>query len=95
MASTTIQIRVDEKLKREAQKVYRAIGLDTSSAVKLFMQQSVNTQSLPLPEIKCPFPNHTIPPKKLAQYEREAKWAIKHGKRYTNVDQMFRDILGK
>ncbi len=94
MASTTIQIRVDTKLKREAQRVYKSIGMDTSSALKLFLQQSVNTQSLPLPEIKCPM-SHRLSPKMIALYEREYKEALKHGKRYTDVDEMFSDILAK
>jgi len=94
MASTTIQVRVDEKLKRDASRVYKSIGMDTSSAIKLFMQQSVNTQSLPLLEIKCPL-SHTLSAKKLALYGREYKDALKGGKRYTDVDTMFRDVLKK
>jgi len=46
---STIQLRVDDKLKDEAKKVYEESGLDMSSAIKLFLQQSVNQKGIPFP----------------------------------------------
>lgn len=38
---STIAIRVDEELKDEATKLYKSMGLDMTSAIKLFLTQSV------------------------------------------------------
>lgn len=39
MPSTTIQIRIDEKEKRAAQNVLNKLGIDMSSAIKMFLNQ--------------------------------------------------------
>ncbi|MBF0819785.1 type II toxin-antitoxin system RelB/DinJ family antitoxin [Streptococcus acidominimus] len=44
---STIAIRVDEELKDEATKLYKSMGLDMTTAIKLFLTQSVLTQSIP------------------------------------------------
>ena len=46
MASTTIQIRIDEKVKNEARKLFDSLGTDISSATKMFIAQSIKTQTL-------------------------------------------------
>lgn len=47
MKSTTIQVRVDEDLKKNATAIFEKTGLDMSSAVKLFLQQAVNRKGIP------------------------------------------------
>lgn len=44
---STIAIRVDEELKDEATKLFKSMGLDMTTAIKLFLTQSVLTQSIP------------------------------------------------
>jgi DNA-damage-inducible protein J len=44
----TIQIRIDKKTKDAAKKTLSEIGLDMSSAVKLFLVNVVTTKSIPL-----------------------------------------------
>lgn len=44
---STIQIRIDEKTKRDAKKVLDTIGMDMSSAVKVYLKQIVITQGIP------------------------------------------------
>lgn len=39
MSSTTIQIRIDEKEKRAAQNILDKLGIDMSSAIKMFLNQ--------------------------------------------------------
>ncbi len=43
----TIQVRIDEKLKQDAKKVFEKMGLDMSSAIKLFFRQTARVQGLP------------------------------------------------
>lgn len=43
----TIQVRIDEKTKKSAKKVLDSIGMDMSSAVKVYFHQIVETQGIP------------------------------------------------
>ncbi|MDV5987545.1 type II toxin-antitoxin system RelB/DinJ family antitoxin [Streptococcus canis] len=47
----TVAVRVDDKLKNEATTLFQSLGLDMSTAVKLFLIQSVKNQGIPF-EIK-------------------------------------------
>lgn len=46
--SSTLQIRIDEKTKRNAQKILAELGLDMSTAIKLFLHNIIITESVPL-----------------------------------------------
>ncbi|MCD0030853.1 type II toxin-antitoxin system RelB/DinJ family antitoxin, partial [Streptococcus agalactiae] len=48
---STVAVRVDVQLKDDATKLFQSLGLDMSTAVKMFLIQSVKTQSIPF-EIK-------------------------------------------
>lgn len=48
---STVAVRVDDQLKDDATKLFQSLGLDMSTAVKIFLIQSVKTQSIPF-EIK-------------------------------------------
>lgn len=43
----TLQIRVDETIKQQAEQLFETIGLSTSEAVRLFITQSINERRLP------------------------------------------------
>ena len=45
---STLTIRVDEKLKKEASKVYESTGLNLSSAITMFLKQTVLKQRFPI-----------------------------------------------
>ena len=82
----TLNIRIDEDLKNKASKTFNSMGLDLSSAVKLFLHQSVKEQSLPF--------HPTNNPKAIrAMWDKEVKDALKHGKRYASTKEMFDDII--
>lgn len=42
-----IQIRIDEKTKRSAKKVLNTMGIDMSSAIKVYLKQIVIHQGIP------------------------------------------------
>ena len=46
-AMSQIAVRVDDELKKEATAIFNELGLDMSTAVKLFLKQSVLTRSIP------------------------------------------------
>lgn len=87
--TTTLQVRVDQKMKQRAQKAFTAMGLDLSSGVNLFLNQVVKTQSIPFPILTA----ENFSPAKKRRLIAEAKEAFKNGKRYDTVKEMFEDIL--
>jgi addiction module RelB/DinJ family antitoxin len=53
MAQTSlVQVRVDTELKHQAEALFADIGLDISTAVKLFFKQAVSRQELPFPLVR-------------------------------------------
>ena len=44
-----IQFRVDDSLKAEATSVFEKLGLDLSSAMRMFLKRSVDAQGIPFP----------------------------------------------
>ena len=83
---TTINVRIEEKTKKRAAKTLADIGLDMSSAVNMFLKQVVVEQGLPFT------PTKKDPKKIRAQWDREVAWALKHGKRYTDTKELFKDL---
>jgi DNA-damage-inducible protein J len=45
---TTIQVRIDNKTKQSAQKVLNELGLDMSSAIKVYLKQISLHKGIPL-----------------------------------------------
>lgn len=46
---TTIQIRIDEKTKKSAQKLFHSLGMDMSTAIKAFLKQVTIKKGIPFP----------------------------------------------
>ncbi|MDR2087870.1 MAG: type II toxin-antitoxin system RelB/DinJ family antitoxin [Clostridiales Family XIII bacterium] len=51
MANTTYNIRIDSRIREEADALYKGMGLSLSAAVNLFLTQSVIQRRLPIDEI--------------------------------------------
>lgn len=86
---TTVQVRTDDKLKKEVQSVLKELGLDMSSAINMYFRQIVILQGIP-------FKLRTVngfTPEQERKMIRETEEAIKYGKRYDSVDEMVDDIL--
>ena len=47
MSTATLQVRLDHQLKKEADQFFAAAGLDTTSAVRLFLRHVVIRQAIP------------------------------------------------
>ena len=47
MASCLIQLRVDENLKKEATEVFDKLGLDLSSAIRIFLTRAIQEEGIP------------------------------------------------
>lgn len=45
--TTTLQIRIDEDLKKQATEVFESLGMDLSTAVRVFLKKSVMENGMP------------------------------------------------
>ena len=86
MAKISTNISIDSNLKKDAISLFNDFGLDLSTAITLFLQQSVREQRIPF-EIKKDIPNK-ITKAAFDEYE-EMKTNKDKYKRYGS----FKDIL--
>jgi len=49
MASSLIQVRVDDTLRQEATEIFEELGIDMSTAVRMFLKRTVKEKGLPFP----------------------------------------------
>lgn len=87
--NTTLQVRIDKKTKSEAQKVFKDMGIDMSSGIKLFLSRVVNTGSIPF----IPITKNGFTAKKEAHILKEIIEAKKTERVYSSVDEAFKDVL--
>lgn len=52
--NTTVNVRLDRKIKTEASKTLSGLGLDMSTAVKMFLYQVVVEQGIPFTPTRNP-----------------------------------------
>lgn len=45
--NTTIQVRIDSKLKKEVSKIFESLGLDLSSGIKMYFNQVLIKKGIP------------------------------------------------
>ena len=86
---TTLQVRIDEKLKRKAQKVADDLGMDLSTAVKLFLVKFTVQKGLPF----YVGAERRMSPKEERILLKDLDDAMTNGKAYTSVDDMIKDIM--
>ncbi len=58
MESTNLNIRTDKDIKRRAEKLFDALGLNMTTAVNIFLRQAIRENGIPF-EVKLNIPNET------------------------------------
>lgn len=54
---TTVQARIDENLKLQADYIFKSMGMNISTAINIFFQQVVNQKKLPFEIVAGDIPN--------------------------------------
>ena len=83
MRSATLQVRMPEELKKEANDILSTLGLTASEAVNIFYSQIVLNNGIPF-EIK-------LPNKETREAIEEAR-SERNTKTFKNVDDLFKDL---
>ena len=90
MATTNINIRIDDTLKNDAENLFNDLGLTMSSAITIFLRSAVNHNGIPF-ELKRREPN---PVTMAALKESDAILADPSGyKGYSSAEEMAEAIL--
>ncbi|MCD7921103.1 MAG: type II toxin-antitoxin system RelB/DinJ family antitoxin [Clostridiales bacterium] len=58
MAMTNINIRTDEDIKAKCESLFESLGMNMSTAINVFLRQSLRTNGLPF-DVKADVPNET------------------------------------
>ncbi len=86
--NTTFTMRMDRNDKVQAQKILKKMGMDLSSGVNTFIKQLITDKALPFQ----PRTENGFTPEYEALLLKESAWAEKHAKRYSSVEEMFKDL---
>ena len=89
MATSTLQIRVDSNLRKEADELFALAGLDMSSAVNIFLRQCILRGGLPF-AVEVPRYNRET---ELAMNEaREIMFGKREARRYSSAKELFDEL---
>lgn len=81
-----MSFRVDKNLKKQADELFKSLGMNTSVALNMFLTQSVREQSIPF------IPSMEVPNARLISATEEVE-AIETGKIKTKKYKSFEDAL--
>ena len=84
MATTNINIRTDATVKAQAESIFEAFGLNMSTAINMFLRQTIRVNGIPF-ELKLDVPNETTA--SAIKEGRELAYD-KSVKGYTNMDDL-------
>ncbi len=87
---STLQVRVDDKLKAQAESLFSSLGLDTSTAIRIFLRAAVEYNGIPF-AVQHQVPNAATLAA-LKEVEDMKKNPSKY-KSYADVDSMMEDLL--
>ena len=83
---TTLQVRIDERLKAQAQKAFNDMGMDLSSGIKIFLTEVAREKTFPfVPSAKA---------KRLRkEWDAEVAEALKSGQGYASAEELHEAIV--
>ena len=85
-----INIRIDSKVKKDAEKVFYSLGLTPTTAITLFYHQVIRTSSIPF-ELKTESPNEDTL-EALKELEELEKLDDKNNT-FSSIEELMEDLL--
>ncbi len=86
MTPVSTNIKIDPVLKEQAQDLFESLGMNLSTAVNIFLRQSVREQAIPF-RIGEPMPNAET-----LQAIRDARNGIGLSRGFTSVKELMEDL---
>lgn len=82
-----VNIRIDDALKAQGEKLFNDLGLNFSSAISVFIAQAIREQAIPF-KVSLNVPNNVT-----VEAIRDGEKIISEGKgRFSNAQEMFDDL---
>ena len=93
--ASTIQVRVDDDLKKKSDNLFKELGTDTTTAIRMFLTQAVAHNGFPF-EIKRISENPYLPLSE-EQLLQKLELSRKHAEQgqYRNADDVISDMRAK
>lgn len=93
--ASTIQVRVDDDLKKKSDNLFKELGTDTTTAIRMFLTQAVAHNGFPF-EIKKNSENPYLPLSE-EQLLQKLELSRKHAEQgqYRNADDVISDMRAK
>jgi DNA-damage-inducible protein J len=88
--TATISARIDSDKKRQAEELFAEFGLSLSTAINLFINESIAYQGIPF-ELRRKGAKNQETLDAMAEAKRLSR--DPNAKRYTDVDELFADAL--
>ncbi|MFA7185809.1 MAG: type II toxin-antitoxin system RelB/DinJ family antitoxin [Victivallales bacterium] len=85
--TTNLSIRIDAKLKQEAETLFADLGMNLTTAFNIFVRQAIRTQGIPF-SVARDVPNQET----LKAMEEARNLASGKGKSFTSVDDLMKDL---
>lgn len=86
MSATTMNIRVDSEIKDTAKEIFAELGMDLTTAVNVFLRQSIREHGIPF-DLKLNLPN-----KETRKAIMESEKGIGMSKTFSSTDELFEDL---
>ena len=90
MATSLVQVRIDEDLKTQATALYDKLGMDLSSAVRIFLKRSVMVNGVPF-DMTLPKQEYKAE-KAVSAMEKLSAEAQKNGTSNMSLDEINQEI---
>ena len=85
MSATSINI--DEETKKEAQELFKDLGMNLTTAINIFLKQAIRERGLPFYVGQAKYKDEVY------QAMKDAEQGKNLSKGYNDVEEMFEDIL--
>lgn len=82
-----IQIRIDENIKKDADALFSDLGLDTPTAIRIFLNQAIRRHGLPFDVSLSPSAETIAAMEEADNISRDP-----HSKKYTNFSELVAEV---
>jgi DNA-damage-inducible protein J len=82
--STTITVRVDESIKKEANEIFKEVGMDMSTAINIYLKQVIRSKGIPF-KVSTEVPN-SVTMKALEEAETG------NMETFSSIDELMEDL---
>ncbi len=92
MATVNTSIKIDEETKKEAQKLFKDLGLSLSTAINIFLKQAIREKGIPFYISSLPENSELV---QALEEAKKIKKNLSNYKFYGSPKEMFTNVLGE